>query len=355
MKWPRISIFLISCLIVVIALKCAVEGNGYLELLSNLNKFLTFSFLIFFSSFFYKNYEDRIVNLCIFILPISILVSALSKYNFIIIPGARTSSFGYIDRLFFPFHEPSHYAIVLALAALMALSSGRFFAFLFILAGLILTGSLSGWILLVSIFPIFMFQNRGRFGLGGMIMWLPLLVSLIAVLGWFVVQSPWLSFKINQVTGVFSGETGNSSVFVRFNSAFLWYYFIKESFFNNDFFLIVVGMGPVASGEWIREFYDISYDLEVLPSSFNAISSLVLNFGLFGLTFCFLLLHLFNKINRIRDGSVSFLVFFLVSLFHGYAFGSLSILYFVFILLCSKSISRKVQMVGADKNNKKFH
>lgn len=343
-RWSFFPVFLLFSVVIGVLVKSFFQVEALYDLLPDLNKLLTLIFLALFAATTHENLSKVIVRIASILVPVSILVSFLHSTGMVIISGARTSSIGPIDRLFFPFIEPSHFAIFLALSSVMAVAQKRFMSFFVLLAGLILTWSLSGWMIFSVLILIFCYLRFSVSSAQAKFKWLaisvPVILASISLLVWLVNESAWLSYKIEQLIRVVNGESAVSSAFVRYHSTFLGFEFLKESFAYSDISNMVLGMPASDAGYWISSYYYQNYGLEVLPSSFNALSSLILNFGIVGLAFVLLVILLFNKTNRVKPGWSTLLMYVIVSMFHGYAFGFLSVLYFAMTMICTKEVAR---------------
>lgn len=343
-KWSLIAVFFITNVVIFLAIKSFVQGDTLNSLLSNANKGFTLVFLLIFSKTLHQGLCRAIVSLALLTVPVSIIASLLSSRGYFLLEGARTSMVGGFDRLFYPFFEPSHYAIFLALSSIIAIAHKSWLPFSVLILGLVLTWSLSGWIIFASLLSLFFYfrfsLSSGAAKLNWFLLSVPFTLIALSVFIWLISESPWLSFKVGQIVGVINGESSLSSAFVRFHSAFLGWEFLKESFQEADILGLFLGMSPEDSRFWIKDFYLRNYGLDALPSSFNAISSMILNFGLVGLGCILFVVFFFSKENFVENKSACFLVYFVVAIFHGYAFGFLAIFYFVLSMVCAKEISR---------------
>ena len=325
----RLEVYLLAGFVLLGFLISGFVGvtTASLDSASSLLALLTFLSLLFLRYVDLESLSSWFVNFALVTVVVSILISLLSLIG-LQLPLGRTSTVLGLNRLTFLFDEPSHYAVFLSLSFLVAVRGRESLKRLGVLGGgLVFTWSLSGLILLFMVLMYFYFRRVGL--LSASILFSVLLSVAVSIWGSFLSDLDfWLVYKLHSLLLVFSGETIEGSALVRAYSSGMWYVYLSESFSIGDYASIVFGEGYGNLEYWVESFYSQELGIYSISTTNNFISSLIVSGGLFG--FVLYLISWFGMFGRrtVRGYFELLLLLVFVSMFSGYAFGSLALLFF---------------------------
>jgi len=265
--------------------------------------------------------------------PLAIALALLGAFE-IYIFEARTNKVFFLDRLCFIFDEPSHYSIFLALSvAMLGFSCGARWVLYLLYVGLLLTWSLSGYILLMLMYCYFRGVRNISLGtislvllfcLGGYVFW----VSYLSGVDF------WLVAKINSLLEAFSGEQSKSSAFVRLQSVLMLQDFVIDSVRSDDYIMLFLGSGAGNSSSWVYEYYVRNFSWYDIVESFNFFSNMLLACGVLGFLLFIVIVFCVSG-GYLRRGAFfkeAIVLLSFVSLFSGYSFGGLALLFYVQVI-----------------------
>ncbi|MDP5460136.1 hypothetical protein [Alishewanella sp. SMS8] len=292
-------------------------------------------------------YESKLflVKFAFFSVFISFFTS-LTETFFIDFIDARTNLVFVLERFTFFFDEPSHYGIFLALVLHMCSLKGygRFFA-LVLFFGLLMTWSLSGFLLWVLIFLYKNVTNFNKKAFKSFFFFFIFCLFLFVFWVGFVSHLDfWLVHKLESIFLLFSGENKVSSALLRYNSTFMFVNYFYECYLNADFQSFLFGEGFGNLSKWINDFYYYNFGINEIGEVSSFLSAIAIQNGFVGLSIFFVSFYsCFSSSSILKPNFFHFsvLIFFL-SLFSGFAYGSLAILYYFILIIIAVDIRKKL-------------
>jgi len=259
----------------------------------------------------------------------------------------RTNAVLGFDRLTFFFEEPSHYGIFLALSLVLSILNERKKTYSIILSiGLLFTWSLSGFILFILLFFITKVRTYS-------LLKIFIFSFVLLILSHFIWTSIlfgsdlWIFHKINSLLLAISGEATDGSALARLTSATLGGSYLIQAYQETRHADMFFGEGFGNGESWVFQYFFVSFGLTNVFQVNNIFSSIIINTGLVGvvLYLCSYFIVISKKFNFKRL-SMSLLILFMLSMFSGYAYGNLALLFLYQSIMIVNSIfkSEKVNV-----------
>jgi hypothetical protein len=342
LKTQVISCILLALLLTFAALSSNLVGQDF-KISSFLVCFITLVCLSLTNLTRLYSSKEFISNLAAYSVVVSILISLTETYYGPVI-GSRTNQVLLLNRLTFLFDEPSHYAIFLAIILHFTDLKRQLLIRSTIAIGLLLTWSLSGFLLYVML----LFYSRIiRFDIAALkvVFYLFVFLVLLSVVWelYLINTDFWIVSKIETVQMLLDGDTRLTSVLVRFTSMFMYVSYISEAVANNDFLSLIFGEGYGNLNTWVNSFYSEKFKIETMTEVNNFVSSIIIQNGIFGLSLFLLAFCSCFSSDRVYSPNIMhfIIILFIIALFNGSAYGSLAILYFYLAIVLAVHLKLK--------------
>lgn len=308
-----------------------VVDNGSFSFFSYINAFITVSTLYLLQEDNIHKLKHYLVKLSIVSVPLSLFISVLFGGE-LESAGIRTNEVFGLARLTFFFSEPSHYAVFLSFNLINAKSINiSKWGLLIISVGLLLTWSLSGYFLFAILLVIY--RANGNYI---KLLFNSLFIFLFLVLFWtyFIDGSGfWIEKKFDTLLNALNGGSNISSSLVRYLSTMIIFDYLYNSFGDVSF---LFGEGSAGYELWIESYFLDSYGISKSGELFNYLAALLVSSGVIGF-----LLYFSSMIRIIRFNKISkdkfFLSAFALSLFSGYLYGFIAVLFWLLVFSYSYS------------------
>jgi hypothetical protein len=287
----------------------------------------------------YERHEIFLKYTC-FTVIVAILLSVLSSMG-VLIFEVRTNTVFLIDRLTFLFEEPSHYSIFLAFAIFCAGFNQSNKITLFILyMGLLLTWSLSGFAFLLLVY--FLHNLSMKTIIKSVTLITITILTMYFFWHYYLADSGfWLSDKIKSLLSILSGDMVASSALYRTQSTLMGFQFLIDNWANSDYFTFFFGTGFGNLNMWVENHYYVNFGITGITEVNNFITSIIINSGVLGLFFFFSAVLLVVDSNTPSAyGYMLTCILLSLSLFSGYAFGGIALLYFLLAMIAAISLAK---------------